>query len=96
MIIALAIGLPVIIIVSVVLFLKLSFLKSFLTIVLLAICSTMVVNFVYCSILQTQCESDALNAAGYFFHALCVVVISSVIYGFLRRWFKKNLRMQDS
>lgn len=87
---ALVIGLPVLVIVTVALFLKLSFLKSVLIMVTLAICSTVIVDFVFCSILQTQCEPDALNAVGYFFHALLVVVISLVIYSLLRHWFQRD------
>jgi len=93
---ALVIGLPVIVIVAVALFLNLSFLKSFFIILVLAICSTIAVNFTFCSILKTQCEPDSLNAVGYFFHALYVVVISSVIYALLEHWFRKDPSSHDS
>tara|TARA_B100001063_G_C16634928_1_gene487834 strand:- start:288 stop:653 length:366 start_codon:yes stop_codon:yes gene_type:complete len=37
----------------------------------------------FCSGLQTQCEADALNMVGFFFHSFYVIAICSVFYAIM-------------
>jgi len=41
------------------------------------------VEFFFCSGLQTQCEADALNMVGFFFHSFYVIAICSVFYAIM-------------
>ena len=61
-----------------------------MAIVGLGVLSSFAVEFFFCSVLKTQCESDALNAVGLLFLSLYVIVISAVIYAILPRKFKKH------
>ena len=89
---AFIIGLPVIVILLFVTMLKLKPLSSYMAIVGLGGLSSFIVDFIFCSVLKTQCEPDALNAVGLFFHSLYVIVICSVIYAIMPRKFKQISR----
>lgn len=49
----------------------------------LGVLSSFVVEFFFCSGLQTQCEADALNMVGFFFHSFYVIAICSVFYAIM-------------
>ena len=91
----LVIGLPVLIVLSIVISLKLRVWLSFLLIFVLGVASPFVVDFFYCSILKNECKPDALEAVGFFLLAIYVIVISSMIYGFILKKVKQN-GMHDS
>ena len=80
----LVIGFPVLIVLSIVILLKLKVWLSFLLIFVLGVASPFVVDFVYCTVLKNECKPDVLEAVGFFVLALSVIVICSVIYGFIR------------
>lgn len=86
----LIIGLPVLTILSIVISLKLKELFSLLLIFALGVASPFIVDFVYCSVLNNKCKPDALSAVGFLFHAMYVVVISSVIYGIIPNKIKQR------
>jgi hypothetical protein len=86
----LVIGLPVLIILSIVMSLKLKIWLSFLLIVVLGVVSPFIVDFFYCSILNNECKPDALEAVGFFFLAIYVIVICSVIYGLILNKVKQK------
>lgn len=88
--IALILGLPVLVILLIVLKLKLNQLFSYVLIAGFGIVSTYTVEFVFCSILKTQCEPDPLNLIGFILHSFYVIVISWVIYTILPGRFKKH------
>jgi len=63
-----------------------------IVILILAILSTFIIDYIYCNVIQTQCEPDALAAVGYFFHAI-FVFITSIVFEFvfttcLQKYFK--------
>ncbi len=89
---AFVLGFPVIVILLIVARLKLKPLTSYMTIVGLGILSSFIVEFVFCSVLKTQCEPDALNVVGIFFHSFYVIAICSIIYAVMPRKFKQKLR----
>jgi len=80
----LVIGFPVLIVLSIVISLKLKVWLSFFLIFVLGVASPFVVDFVYCTVLKNECKPDALEAVGFFVLALSVIVICSVIYGFIQ------------
>lgn len=86
----LIIGISVIVILLLVIMLRLKPLSSYMAIVGLGVLSSFIVDFMFCSVLQTQCEPDPLNAVGLFFNSLYVIVICSVIFALLPRRFKKT------
>ncbi len=88
----LVLGLPVLAILSIVISLKLNAGFSFLLIFALGVASPFIVDFVYCSVLSNECAPDALEAVGFFFHAVYVIFISSVIYGFIPDKFRQKSR----
>ncbi|AGP84383.1 hypothetical protein I607_02865 [Alteromonas mediterranea U4] len=90
--IALVTGIPVIVILLIVISLKLNALFSYLTIVGLGIASSFTVEYVFCSVLKTQCEPDPLNSIGLLFHSLLIIVICSVIYALMPRRFKNGTK----
>jgi hypothetical protein len=75
----LTLALPIIIIVGFLRLFKLKWPIALLILISLSAFSTFMVNFTYCEILETKCESDALNAVGYFFHWLIVSAIASAL-----------------
>jgi predicted membrane channel-forming protein YqfA (hemolysin III family) len=89
---AFIIGLPVIVILLIVTMLKLKPLSSYISIIGLGVLSSFIVEFVFCSVLKIQCEPDALNAVGLFFHSLFVIAICSVIYAIMPLNFKRASR----
>lgn len=74
------VGLPVIIVLAIVITVKLNELLSYLLIAALGIGSSFIVEWIFCSVLNTQCEADPLNVLGVFFHAFYAVSLCSVIY----------------
>lgn len=84
------IGISVIVILLLVTMLRLKPLSSYMAIVGLGVLSSFIVEFMFCSVFQTQCEPDPLNAVGLFFYSLQVIVICSVIFALLPRRFKKT------
>jgi hypothetical protein len=82
-------GVPVIVILLVIVTLKLRELFSYLAIVGLAVMSTFTVEFLFCSVLKTQCEPDPLNSVGLIIHSFIVITICSVIYAIMPSRFKK-------
>ena len=87
---ALIIGLPVLIILLLVTMLKFKPIFSYMAIVGLGVLSSFVVEFLFCSVIKTQCEPDPLNAVGLIFHSLYVIVICAIIYTTLPRKLKKR------
>lgn len=83
-------GVPVIVILLVIVTLKLRELLSYLTIVGLGVISTLTVEFLFCSVLKTQCEPDPLNSVGLIIHSFIVITICSVIYAIMPNRFKKS------
>ncbi|WP_215399513.1 hypothetical protein [Rheinheimera oceanensis] len=86
----LVIGLPVLTILSIVISLKLKALFSFLLIFALGMISPFIVDFVYCSVLSNECKPDALEAVGFLFLAIYVIIISSAIYAFILNKIKQR------
>ena len=83
-------GVPVIVILLVIVPLKLRELFSYFAIVGLAVMSTFTVEFIFCSVLKTQCEPDALNSVGLIIHSFIVITICSVIYAIMPSRFKNS------
>ena len=77
---ALIIVIPVVVVLLIIGILKLKPLFSYMAIFGLGVLSSFVVEFFFCSGLQTQCEADALNMVGFFFHSFYVIAICSVFY----------------
>ncbi|MDP4527976.1 hypothetical protein Q3O59_02885 [Alkalimonas delamerensis] len=86
----LVIGFPVLAILFIVIPLKLKASFSFLLIFALGIASPFAVDFVYCSVLGKECKPDALEAVGFLFLAISVIIISSAIYAFVPKKFKQR------
>ena len=63
---------------------------AYSVIIALSILTTFVVDFIYCSVLQTKCEPDALSMVGHFFFTLLVMVSSSVIYALISSFLKNK------
>ena len=74
----LIIVIPVVVVLLIIGILKLKPLFSYMAIFGLGVLSSFVVEFFFCSGLQTQCEADALNMVGFFFHSFYVIAICSV------------------
>lgn len=86
----LSLGLPIIIIVGFIRLFKVKWPFALSIIIGLSAFSTFIVDFTYCEILKTQCEPDALNIVGYFFHWLLVSAIASVLdFSFYKLFTKK-------
>ena len=83
-------AIPVILIVALVTLIKQRNAIAYSVIIALSILSTVIVDFIYCSILQTMCEPDALNAVGYLIFTFMVMVPSSVIYALLSEFLKNR------
>jgi hypothetical protein len=75
----LTLGLPIIVIVGFLRLLKVKWPVAILLIFGLTAFSTFIVDFTYCEILKTKCETDALNAVGIFFHWVIMSIISSFL-----------------
>ena len=86
-----AIGIPILLNVILLAFLKLRGLHSLILICVLGIFSTFAFEFTYCDILKKQCEPDALEFVGYMFHSLYVITGSSIIYIFIYAKSKKSV-----
>lgn len=84
------IAIPVLLIVALVTLIKQRDLIAYSVIIVLSILTTVIVDFIYCSILQTKCEPDALNAVGHLFFTLLVMVSSSIIYALLSSFLKNK------
>jgi hypothetical protein len=59
-----------------------SYLLKLVFILALSVSSTVAIDFIYCHILQTQCDplaSDPLNSVGYFFHSSLVFISSFLL-----------------
>ena len=82
------VGISVVLIVTLVTLIKKRDAIAYAVIIALSILSTIIVNFVYCSVLQTMCEPDALNDVGYLVFTLMVMVPSGVIYALLSKLIK--------
>lgn len=76
----LVVGVPVALILIIALVLKLKTPFNYILIVVLSVCSTYAVDFVFCSLLENKCEPDALNAVAFLTHPWLVIVISSISY----------------
>jgi len=92
----LVLGLPVIIIVSLLRLFKVKWPLALLIILGFSVISTYIVNFTYCEILKTKCESDALNAVGHLIHWLIVSVIASVLDFTLFKFVAKKVENKAS
>jgi len=86
----LMVAIPVVLIVALVTLIKQRDLIAYSVIIALSILTTVIVDFIYCSVLQTKCEPDALNAVGYFFFTLLVMASSSVTYTLLSSFLKNQ------
>lgn len=66
-------------------------LPTYLIVILaLAISSTFSINYIYCDLLQTKCEPEALAAIGYIFHFILVFIFSTLLAVFFNKLFKKD------
>lgn len=83
-------GLPVLIILLVVLQLKLNRFFIYILIAGLGIGSSLSMEFIFCSILKTQCAPDPLNQLGLMLHSFYVTVISWVIYTIFLLFLEKE------
>ncbi len=63
-----------------------------IVILILAISSTFAIDYIYCNVIQTQCEPDALAAVGYFFHVLLVFIFSIVFEFVFTKFLQKYLK----
>jgi hypothetical protein len=88
----LVIGLPVLVILLIVASLKLKAGFNFLLIFILGLASPFGVDFVYCAILNNECKPDALEAVGFYFLAIYVIAISSVIYALILNTAKRKIK----
>jgi len=76
---ALNLGLPILVIVVISQLLELRLFYSLVLIVALGFISSEIVDYIYCSVLETQCELDALNSVGKFIHSSIVIFFSLFI-----------------
>ena len=83
-------AIAVVLIVAIVTLIKQRDAIAYSVIVALSILSTFIVDFIYCSVLQTMCEPDALNAVGYLIFTFMVMVPSGVIYALLTEFLKNK------
>ena len=81
----LIVAIPVVFILAIALALKLKSPFHDLLIVVLAVCSTFVVDFVFCSVLSPQCEPVALKAVAYIVHPFLVIVVTAILYDLLSK-----------
>lgn len=79
------IGIPVLIIVAVSQLVQLRMHFTLLLVVVLGFISTEIVDYLYCSILKTQCELDALNRVGMFIHSCIVIFLSLLLHIWIAR-----------
>jgi len=89
MAIVLIIGIPVFIILSIIIQLKLRGLFSYLIILAMGGLAPFIVDFIYCSVLDNECKPDALSALGIIFHSFYIIIICSVIYVNMPNRFKR-------
>lgn len=80
MMLLITLGIPVVVILFVAFAVKLKSPYNYLLIVILAVCSTFIVDFIFCSVLKSQCEADALSAVAFVTHPALVCVITVIIY----------------
>ena len=86
----LMVAIPVVLIVALVTLIKQRDSIAYSVIIALSILATFVVDFIYCSVLQTKCEPDALNAVGYYFYTFMVMAPSGVIYALLSSFLRNR------
>ncbi|MFT4807947.1 MAG: hypothetical protein ACI9LX_001270 [Paraglaciecola sp.] len=63
---------------------------AYSVIIALSILSTVIVDYINCSVLQTMCEPDALNAVGDLIYTFMVMVPSGFIYALLSEFIKNK------
>jgi hypothetical protein len=86
----LTLGIPAIIVTVLLRLFKLKWPFALLIIFGLSALSTYTVNFIYCELLNTKCELDALNAVGYFFHWASVSFTASILdFSLYKLFFNK-------
>lgn len=83
---------PVIAIVTLVTLLRLRLLYSYLAIFLLGLLSPFAMDFLFCVVLTTACEPDALKLVAYVTMPLCVIPLSAVVFTLLPDRFKQKAK----
>ena len=61
-------------------------------ILILAISSTFIMDYVQCNVVKAECKPDALAAVGYFFYATLVFIVSIVLEYILTTCLRKYCR----